>query len=335
MNHVKNALKCEESKLTAICDQNDKYKNKAKKYGLNFYNDYKNMITKENLDGVILALPNQLHSQAVRHCADVGLHILVEKPIADNLEDAKKIIKIENENETKILVGHHRRFSNYIRQAKKIISSNQIGQFVGINVMWNTLKPEEYFDKEWRVKEGGGPLNINLIHDIDDLRYIVGDIYSISAESSKKNRGFEVEDSAAILIKFKNGGLGTILLSDCTPSPFYYGAACQEDDKHSPSLQDCYYIFGTEACITMPSLKKFYYNDEERKGWHYSLSRARIEVERNDPLFEELRHFIQVIKENKKPIISPQDATDSLKAIIAVKKAVKEGKRIILEQHSV
>ncbi len=326
MNHVRSVIECEETELVGMCDLKEKYRKDARKYGASFYTNYQEMFNKEDIDGAVLALPNNLHAPVTEECARRGIHVLLEKPIAGNIEDADRIIKASNEYGIKLLVGHHRRFSIYIQKLRNIVKSGEIGEFVCANVMWNALKNDEYYQEKWRTVEGGGPLNINTIHDIDDLRYIVGEISSVYAEVSNKTRSFEVEDTASIVIRFKDGGLANILVSDCTPSPYFYEAACQEDKGFSPTLKDCYYIFGTKSSVAMPSMEKFYYPEKSREGWRWPITMARIEILRCNPMLEEMYNFSNIIKGKEEPVITAEDAKKSLEVILAIKESKESGK---------
>ncbi len=331
MNHVRSIINCDEAELVALCDLKEKYREEAQKLGVNFYVDYQEMLDKEKLDGVVLAIPNNLHAPLSEECARRGLPILLEKPIASTLEDADWVIATEKKYKIKLLVGHHRRFSRYIQRLREAVQTKEIGDFVCASVFWNALKNREYFQEVWRTKEGGGPLNINTIHDIDDLRFIVGEIDQVYAEVSNRIRQFEVEDTASIIVKFKKGGMANILVADCTPSPFFYEAACHEDKGFSPTLKDCYYIFGTQASIVMPSMEKYYYPEEEREGWRWPITGARIEVPRVNPMLEEMYHFCNIIKEKEKPVITVEDAKESLKVILAIKESAQLAKAIKIE----
>ncbi len=331
MNHVRSALKCEDAQLVALCDLKEKYRKDAVKYGVPFYLDYNEMFEKEEIDGVVLAIPNNLHAQLSEECGKRGINVLVEKPVASTIKDADRIIEAEKKYNIKILVGHHRRFSTYIQRLREAVQKKEIGEFVCANIMWNTLKNKEYYQEIWRTKEGGGILNINAIHDIDDMRFIVGDISQVYAEISNRIRDFDVEDTASIVLKFKEGGMANIILSDCTPSPFFYEASCYEDKGFSPTLKDCYYIFGTKASIAMPSMEKYYYIEEEREGWRWPITNSRIEIPRVNPMLEEMKNFCKIIRGEEQAVTTAKDAKKSLKVILAIKDSARTGKTVQID----
>jgi len=330
MSFVNILLKSKKYNLICVCDIQEKYEEKLNYHGIKYYTDYKKMITEEGLDGVIIALPNQLHASVGVECAYKKLHILMEKPIATNILDADKIIDAARKNKVKLLVGHHRRFSSYVQKVREIIQNGEIGKFVGVNVLWATLKPDEYYSKSWTTKEGGGPLFINAIHDIDNLRYICGEIKQVYAELNNNIRNFMVEDTISITTRFINGGLGNILVSDCAPSPWFYEAACRENSHFSPSMQNCYYFFGTEGSIDFPKLEKTYYKKKEQRGWQWPLIIEKIKVPHVDPLEKEINHFYKVICNEEDPLITGEDARRNIEIILAIKESAKTGKMVRL-----
>src|SRR5919204_36940 len=97
-----------------------------------------------------------------------------------------------------LLVGHHRRHNPLIEKARELVQGGALGRLAAVAALWLVQKPAEYYDVGWRREPGGGPLLINLIHGIDDLRYICGEIVEVRAITSNAVRGFAVEDSAVV-----------------------------------------------------------------------------------------------------------------------------------------
>ena len=134
-----------------------------------------------------------------------------------------------------LLVGHFRRYHPRIRRLWELVRGGAIGALIGVSLLWTVKKPDDYYDIEWRTRAGGGPVLINLIHEIDTLRYICGEITSVYAATSSETRGYEVEDTAAITLNFADGAVGSILLSDATPSPL----VLRTDDVRESILRSC------------------------------------------------------------------------------------------------
>jgi len=342
---VKRLQKCSFAKLVAVADlsietalksysvNESEVNEKSKLLNFKIYKDYKDLLndTGDELDGVIAALPNNLHLEVTKEAANRGINLLLEKPIACNVSDAKKIKEIVEKSQIKFMVGHHRRFSKQINRAKEAVKNGTLGEIIGVNVIWAVKKPDDYFKHSWRInKETGGILLINTIHDVDNLRYIIGDINMVQAYVTNKFRGNEAEDTGVISLGFKNGAVGTIFLTDNSPSPWYYEACTQEHSFFYPSNFDCYFFFGKKASLAFPSMELFSYDKKFGEGWHKPFKRQNLPVNRFDVFEEELKHFCELIKGKVESRITAYDATETLRVIEAIKESSTIGRRIYL-----
>jgi predicted dehydrogenase len=258
------------------------------------------------------------------------VHLFVEKPIASDLPDAQKLVEGARENGVQLLVGHHRRFNPLVETARQVVQQGKIGKLVGVSVIWVILKPSDYFEIEWRKQPGGGPVLINMIHDIDNIRYICGEIKRVYAETSSAVRGFEVEDTASVVMRFKDGALGTIVLSDCVPSCWSYEASTGENPYYFRTHDNCYLFFGTQGTLAFPELRLVRYANPQQAGWQFPLKSEQIAVEPHDPLIAQLKHFCQVIAGKEAPCTSGEDALRSLAVGRAVLKSGKRGEPVEL-----
>ena len=123
------------------------------------------------VDGAIFATPNALHCEGALAAITAGVPALVEKPIADTLQAAEQMVSVAEAADVPLLIGHHRRHSPLLDAAAKAVASGAIGNPVAVMGSALFYKPDDYFDAApWRRQAGGGPILINLIHDVDDLR---------------------------------------------------------------------------------------------------------------------------------------------------------------------
>lgn len=342
---VKQLQNCSFAKLVAVADlsietalksysvNESEVNEKSKLLDVKIYKDYKDLLNDigDELDGVIAALPNNLHLEVTKEVADRRINLLLEKPIACNVSDAEKIQEIVEKSQIKFMVGHHRRFSKKINRVKDALKEGILGEIIGANVIWASKKPDDYFTRSWRIdKEIGGPLLINTIHDVDDLRYIIGDIDMVQAYVTNEFRGNEVEDSGVINLRFKKGAIATIFLTDNSPSPWYYEGCTQEYSFFYPSNFNCYFFFGKKASLAFPSMELFSYDKNFGEGWHKPFKRQNLPVDRFDIIEEELKHFCELIKGNVESRITAYDATETLRVIEAIKESSISGRRIYL-----
>lgn len=334
--HAEVAKQLDECDLLAACDANESTKRIADNLGVTFYADYREMIEKEELDGVIIAVPNEFHAPVGSACARNGLHMLIEKPIAASIADADILINKARENNVSLLVGHHRRFNPSVESARKIIRGGQIGKLVGLSILWTIFKPTDYFQGpfSWRRSKGGGTVLINLIHEIDNIRYICGEITRVHAEISNKVRKFPVEDSASVSLRLEDGALGSIFIADCTPSLWSYEATTGENPYFFHSSENCYHFFGTEASLEFPNLRKVYYPSRAKSGWQYPLLTEQIRTGPVDSYREQLGHFCRVIRGEEIPRTSGEDAKKTLEVTMAVLESGETGQPIPIKNQS-
>ena len=181
------------------------------------------MLDKAKPDGAIVAVPNQMHVAVGMACIARKIPIIIEKPIADDVASALDLVEAAEKAGVPTLVGHHRRHNPIMRKAAEIIAGGGIGRVVAVNGLWLSHKPDPYFNITWRKEPGGGPVLINAIHDIDCLRMLCGDIETVNAATGNAVRKFDVEDTAAAVLQFKSGALGTLLVSDTVSAPWSLG----------------------------------------------------------------------------------------------------------------
>ena len=318
-------------RLAGVVDPRAEAKELAERAEAAYYPDVASFLEKGDAEGVIIATPNDTHATIGIQCAAVGLHLLVEKPIDSAPAAAANLIDAAENAGVKVLVGHHRRFNPYIEATKRILEDGRLGTVTAVSALWTLLKPPSYFNVAWRRKPGGGPVLINLIHDIDNLRYLFGDVARIFAESDNAVRGFPVEDTAAILIRFHSGVLGTVITSDVVASPYNFESATGENPLIYSASQDCYRIFGTEASLSFPDMKLWRYTGEGEQGWADPISSEQIDVAPGLPLESQLRHFCDVIRHGALPRCSGEEGLKTLKAAMAVAVAAGRGEPVTFD----
>ena len=310
--------------LVAVCDPAPEVAETAAAYNTSYYQDVETMLDAEQIEGVVVATPTNLHTPIGIQCAERGVHLLVEKPIAGTVADGVALVEAAEQHNVHLLVGHHRRHNPLVQTARDIVQSGTIGALVGVTAMFTLLKPDDYFDVEWRTRPGAGPVLTNLIHDIDNLRFICGDIKTVYAVSSSATRGFAVEDTASVTLTFANGALGSVLVSDATPSPWSYEFTAGENPVYPYTGQDCYRFCGTAGSLGFPSMTLWRYPEGKRAGWFQPLGQNRLIAPPSvSPLSAQITHFCRVMAGEVRPLIT---GVEGLKTL-AVTQAVFESAR--------
>ena len=307
--------------LVGIADPSPSAAALAQEMGVPLFATLEQMLDATKPDGAVLATPNALHVSGALACIARRVPVLVEKPVADTLAEARQLVAASAASGVPVLVGHHRRHSAILETARSIIASGQLGRLVTVNGSATFRKPDSYYTEgPWRAQRGGGPILINLVHEIDNLRALLGDIVEVQALASNAARGFEVEDTVAINLRFASGVLGTFLLSDAAASPRSWEQTSGENKRYDHHAdEDCYVIAGDQGSLEVPTMRLRHYAGE--RSWWAPLASEVIAVPDVDPLLRQLEHFCAVVRGEVAPRVSAADAARTLEVTLAVAQA--------------
>jgi predicted dehydrogenase len=317
--------------LAAVADPSPAAAEEAKKLGYPIFAGIEEMLDKAKPDGAIVAVPNQMHVTVGKACIARKVPIIIEKPIADDVASALELVEAAEKAGVATMVGHHRRHNPIMRKAAEIIASGGIGRVVAANGLWLSHKPEPYFDITWRKEPGGGPVLINAIHDIDCLRMLCGDVETVSAATGNAVRKFEVEDTAAAVLQFKSGALGTLLVSDTVSSPWSWEWGSRENPNRPIEPENCYIIAGTQGSLSVPTLQHRWHKPGE-ESWDIPMLHMHVPVRPADAYHEQMRNFCGVIRGTEKPVLSGRDGTTTLATTLAITESARRGKPVRVEE---
>jgi predicted dehydrogenase len=310
--------------VTAIADPAPGAADFARSQKLAYFADYERLLDDVKPDGVIVAAPNALHLPVGLACAARRVPMLMEKPIADSVDAAQNLIAAARRTHTPLLVGHHRRHNPLLAAAREVIRSGRLGRLTAISAVWLLQKPASYFDAgPWRREPGGGPLLINLIHDIDVLRFVAGEITAVQAFTANAVRGFAVEDTAVVSLRLASGALASAMISDAVAAPWSWELTTGENPMFPTVAENCYVFAGTSGSLTLPKLELWRYGAES--GWTAPLQREQITVTRADPYPRQLAHFCRIIAGTEQPLVTGEDAARTLAVTLAVQRAAERG----------
>lgn len=326
--HVQAVDRCDAAAVSAIVDPARDAKDFAGSIGCDWHPSLTGMLGAGRPDGVIIATPNQMHVDNGLECVRANVPVLVEKPIADNAGAAERLVTEADELNVPVLVGHHRRHNPLISAARQKIESGAIGDIVAVHAACWLYKPDDYFNVKWRTRPGAGPVFINLIHDIDLLRYLVGEVVFVQAADSTHARRHDVEDTAAVIVGFANGALGTISVSDSIVAPWSWELTAAENPAYPETSETCYFIGGTHGSLEIPKSKIWSQGGE--RSWWQAIDQTVYDTQARDPLDEQIDHFCKVIAGAEQPLVSGLEGLKSLQVIEAIKASASDGRRIDL-----
>ena len=330
--HIDLASKAQRASLAAIVDPAPAAREIAQKYRVPLYASLDEMLEKDRPDGIVLATPNTMHVDQALQCIAAGLPALVEKPVAHSYEAGVTVCEAAEAVGVPILVGHHRRYSSIMAKAVETIESGVLGKIVAVtgSVLFYKAENEGYFDGAfaWRRELGAGPILLNMIHEIGNLRSLCGEIVAVQAFTSNATRGFPVEDSASISLRFASGALGTFIVSDTAASDHSWEQTSGEDpryDKAHTDDADCYHVAGTMGSLSIPTMRLNRYASAADQSWHKPLEKSKIELEVVDPLAVQIDHFADVICGRAEPLVTGRDGLANLRVVDAVVEAARTG----------
>src|SRR6266446_9034786 len=331
--HMGVAQKSPTCALSAIVDPAPAAEVIAAKAGVPLYKSLDELFDKNRPDGVILATPNQLHLEHALKCIAAGVPQLLEKPITPTVREAETLVKEADETGGKVLIGHHRAHSPIMARAKELIDEGRLGQLVAVMGSAVFFKPDEYFaDGPWRREAGGGPILLNMIHEVHNLRMLCGDIVAVQAFSSRATRGFPVEDTVAINLRFAKGALGSFMLSDTAACARSWEQTSQENKSYATYPdEDCYVIVGTDGSLAIPTMRLKTYASKEDRSWWKPFQTAVAPIDRADPLARQLAHFCAVIRGEATPRVTARDGLANLRVTEAIAEAARTGTTITLD----
>ena len=290
------------------------------------------MLKKDRPDGIVLATPNRLHVPQALRCIEEGLAVLIEKPIADSVAEGERLVRVVEERRARALVGHHRAHSPIMAKAKEVVDSGALGRVVAIMGSAAFYKPDHYFaEGPWRREPGGGPLLINMIHEVHNLRMLCGEIVAVQALASHAVRGFPVEYTAAISLRFAGGALGSFLLSDTAASARSWEQTSRENKAYaSYDDEDCYVIAGTHGSLAVPTMRLKTYARAEERSWWKPFQTGVALVTRADPIQRQMEHFGAVVRGEAEPLVTARDGLANLRVTEAIAEAARSGRVVEL-----
>lgn len=327
-NHIVAAQK-NELEIVALCDVNkDNIIDKKKKFDLSceikVYTDYIEMLQNEKPELVAIATESGKHAQIALDCMEYGCNLIIEKPIALSLEDANKIIFKAKKLNLKVCACHQNRFNKSIQKIRDAVEKNRFGKmFYGTaHIRW--CRDHEYYDRaSWRGtwEQDGGALMNQCIHNIDLLRWMMGDeIEEVVGMTDRLHHDYiEAEDLGIALVKFKNGS---------------YGIIEGTTDVYPKNLEETLYLFGEKGTVkaggqSVNVIEEWRFSDmldnPEEVKQRFHENPPNVYGYGHTPLYADV---IDAIKNDRKPYVDAEAGKRALELVLAIYKSSYE-KRIV------
>ena len=269
-------------------------------------------LKKHKPDAVIIANPTALHLDIAIPSANAGCSILIEKPISNSLDRVEQLEFALRQGGGQLLVGFQFRFHPTLQKAAQLLNDNVIGKPLSFHVHWGEYLPNwhpwEDFKQGYAARPDlGGGVILTLTYPLDYLRMLLGEVDSLWAFTGASNLGLEVEDSAEIGLKMKNGAVGSVHLDYNQRPPVHRWEIVGSNgmmkwDNASGNLD--VFLAQKKDWITYPPPTGF---------------------ERNVMFIEEMKHFISVVRKKEEPICTLEDGKQALRLALAAHESERKG----------
>lgn len=293
-HHARIYANMAQAELVAVCDTNQKLAKKtARHHNTAFLADYRQLIGK--IDAASIAVPTELHFKIAKELLENNIHCLVEKPISNDLAQAKEMSEIAENRGLVLQVGHVERFNSAIRGVQSYVNKP-------LFIECHRMGP---FKK--RALDVGVVLDL-MIHDIDIITYLVqSPVVSIEAVGAKVLTDYE--DIANARLKFQNHAIANISAS-----------------RLSAAEMRKIRIFQQDAYISLDYVKKaavMFKKSGPPRGAGKRITRSNIPIKIKDALEQELAAFIECIQKKQKPLVSGKEATEALRIALEITSCIK------------
>lgn len=310
-NHVRVCSELKNVKLIGVSDiKKSNVQLVAQRFGIKAFLDYRDLLPK--VDAAIIATPTKTHYKIAKDLLENGKHILIEKPICNTVENAKELtIKAEN-NGVILAVGHIERHNPVVKFIKNSIKNKRFGELISI-----ASKRVSKFSG--RILDVGVIFDFG-VHDIDVMRYLIGEVKSVYAKAGTFNKNISYEDHANIILNFKSGICGVIEVNWLTPIKIRkLFLTC------SNNFVEADYI-SQSVKISSSSFKKIDEMDLFRTPIEYNIN--QMALEKKEPLKNEIENFIKSIETNKQPLATGDDGLMVIKIVKAAIQSYKSGEEV-------
>ncbi|QQK76661.1 Gfo/Idh/MocA family oxidoreductase [Salicibibacter cibarius] len=318
--HAKTISECDSAELVAIVDLNEEVGKKiADEYGVTYISSIEKAVENE-IDAYSIVLPDRLHVDAAVTVLKAGKAALVEKPLADTLEGAKRIDEAAKEGNGRYMVGHIMRFDPRYSSAAKYVQEGNVGEPVHIHA-----KRFSYQDVGLRMNGSSSVCFYLGVHDVDALQWISGQrirkVYARSVSKIMPDNGVESEDAIFASLEFENGAIGNLGISWSIPD---YVPSGINANLELVGTQGLLQIDTSDHGLSLMNRDAIQLPD----ALHWPEVNGRV----YGNLREEISHFASSVRDNEKFIISEDDALQTVAVNDAILKSVQDKKEVEVER---
>lgn len=325
-----------ESQFAGICSQSfDSARTLAEQYHIPAYRSVEDMIIKGGVQAVLITTPHPAHAAPALQAMALGSHVMVEKPLASSLEDCDAMIEAAKKYNVKLAMISQRRLYAPSQRIKRAIEAGKLGRLIlGTVTMFGWRSREYYESNAWRgtwAGEGGGVLVNQAPHQLDLLQWFMGDIDELYGCWSNLNHPYiEVEDTALAIIRFRNGALGNILVSNSQNPALYCKVSVHGSNGASVSVQTdggAMFIAGMSTVTEPPINDVWTVPDEadmlaqwqmEDRNFFQTIDTTRYYHQL------QIQDFLQSILEDRAPMVTGEEGRKTVEIFTAIYRSQRD-----------
>jgi UDP-N-acetyl-2-amino-2-deoxyglucuronate dehydrogenase len=336
--HAQALASLPETDFVAACDASrDRAGAMAEQYGVRAYSDLGAMLRERDLDVLCVATPHPLHRQAVVAACEVGVHVLIEKPMAATLADCDAMLDAARRSHVKLGVISQRRWYEPVARMKQAIEAGKIGRpLLGVFQMYSWRDEAYYRSDPWRGRwdaEGGGVLVNQSPHQLDLLQWLMGtEIEEITGYWANLNHPYiEVDDSAVAIIRFQGGGLGSIITSLSQKPGLYTKVHVHGSLGSSIGVETdrgATFVAGVSK-ISEPALNDLWSIPGEENLLAEFQAEDRARFDRLDATVHyhalQIQDFLQAARDGREPAVSGEDGRRVVEMFTAIYRSQRIG----------
>ena len=338
--HARAFQACPESELVACLGRDMKKTEEfAAIYGIRAFTDLETMVRETGVQAVSICTPHPNHADIAVRCCELGLHIAIEKPLAASLEDCDAIIEAAKKNNVVGTTICQRRFYKPAQRVKKAIEDGKLGKpILGTVNMLGWRDMNYYHSDPWRGTwkgEGGGVLINQAPHQIDLLLWYMGEVEELYGMWDTLNHPeLEVEDTAACVIRFKNGAIGNIVVSNSQNPALFGNVRVHGSNGASVGVQTdggAMFIAGVSGIAEPPVNDIWTVEGEADQLEAYKAADREFFTSVNSTDYfhtEQLSDFLKAIQNGTSPLITLEAGRQTVELITGIYRSMRDGKPI-------
>jgi predicted dehydrogenase len=334
--HAKALQSLDQSRFVAVCDATAaRAEAFAARYGVRAFSDLEEMLDTGEIEMISICTPHWTHPDLAVACAEAGVHPLIEKPMAVDLQGCDRAIAAADRAGVKLGVVSQRRFYEPVQRVKRAVEAGKIGRPVLGTVTVMGWRSEDYYRMDpWRGKwatEGGGVMLTQTTHQLDLFQWFMGPIEELFGYWDNLNHpSVEVEDTAVAVARFKSGALGAILVSNSQKPGFYAKVHVHGENGCSVGVQTdggSPFVSGVTEDVEPPFNDVWTVPGEECLLVEWKQE-DRERCKRLDVLNHyhkiQIQDFLQSIIEDREPAVTGREGRKHVEIVVAVYRSQRD-----------